>query len=313
MKAKTIKKVIRAKVDDWLASIEDEAVRDLAAKNTIVTGGCIASMLLQEKVNDFDIYLRSHEAALAVAKYYVSRFTIKNRRGIDCSIGVDHTAERIKIVVKSAGIASEEGSDKPYRYFEAAPEGEGGNYVGEVMSDPGEIEETYEETEAAALETEDDDRPKYRPVFLSTNAITLSGRVQIVLRFFGEPDEIHKNYDFIHCTNYWASWTNDLTLHQAALESLLARELRYVGSKYPVCSVFRLRKFINRGWTINAGQILKMLLQVSALDLTNHAVLEDQLTGVDAAYFVELVAKLKDKDPGKVNSAYLVEIIDRMF
>jgi hypothetical protein len=37
------------------------------------------------------------------------------------------------------------------------------------------------------------------------------------------------------------------------------------------------------------------------------------LTGVDAAYFVELVAKLKDKDPDKVNSAYLVEIIDRMF
>lgn len=314
MKTKTIKKVIRAKVDDWLASIEDEAVREIAAKNTIVTGGCIASMFLKEKVNDFDIYLRSHEAARAIAEYYVSRFSVKRRNGIPCSIAVESTSERIRIVVKSAGIASEEGAEQPYQYFEGAPEGEGGNYVGEVMGSPGEIEEAYEETEAAALESDDDDgKPKYRPVFLSTNAITLSGRIQIVLRFFGEPDEIHKNYDFIHCTNYWASWTNELTLHQAALESLLARELRYVGSKYPVCSVFRLRKFINRGWTINAGQVLKMLLQVSALDLTDHAVLEDQLTGVDAAYFVELVAKLKDKDPDKVNSAYLVEIIDRLF
>jgi len=45
MKAKTIKKVLRAKIDQWLETIEDEAVRGLAAKNTIVTGGAIVSML----------------------------------------------------------------------------------------------------------------------------------------------------------------------------------------------------------------------------------------------------------------------------
>jgi hypothetical protein len=148
---------------------------------------------------------------------------------------------------------------------------------------------------------------------MSTNAITLSDKIQIVLRFYGEPDEIHKNYDFVHCTNYWSSWDHKLTLHPAALEALLSRELRYVGSKYPICSVFRLRKFIHRGWQINAGQILKMCLQISQLDLGDVRVLEDQLTGVDVAYFVELVEKLKEKDPEKVNSAYLVEILDRMF
>src|SRR3546814_1364029 len=74
--------------------------------------------------------------------------------------------------------------------------------VGEVMSDPGDIEEAYQETEAAALETSD---PTYRPVFMSTNAITLSDKIQIVLRFYGEADAIHENYDFVHCTNYWTS------------------------------------------------------------------------------------------------------------
>ncbi len=64
---------------------------------------------------------------------------------------------------------------------------------------------------------------------------------------------------------------------------------------------------------MNAGQILKMMMQVSELDLTDHAVLQDQLTGVDAAYFVQLVSKIREKDPTKVDSAYLVEIIDRMF
>lgn len=287
MKGKTIKAVIAKKMEDWFKSIEDESIRLLARKNVFVTGGCIASMLLREKVNDFDVYFRTKEAALAIANYYVPRFTIKKRNGIECGISVVEDGERIKIVVKS-----------------------GGEYVSEVMQDPGAIQDASEDLKEASNDVSDGG---YRPVFMSTNAITLSGKVQIVLRFYGEPEEVHKNYDFVHCTNYWTSWDRDLVLHKDALESLLARELRYVGSKYPICSVFRLRKFIGRGWTVNAGQILKMAFQISELDLHDMKVLEDQLTGVDVAYFVELIDKLKEKDPAKVNAAYLVEILDRMF
>lgn len=313
MKAKTIRKLLRQAVDGWLDTIEDGAVKALAEKNTIVTGGCIASMLLGERVNDFDLYFKNKETTAAVAKYYVQRFERKNQHGIAVPIMVDDEGDRVRIVVKSAGVASADGAEKPYEYFEGRADGEAGEYLGEVMSDPGEIQDAYEETEASALDAADDGKPKHRPVFMSTNAITLSHRIQIVVRFYGEPDEIHKNYDFVHCTNYWTSWDGALTLRQPALEALLARELRYVGSLYPVCSVIRLRKFIKRGWTVNAGQILKMMMQVSALDLTDLKVLEDQLTGVDAAYFVELIGKLKAKNPEKVETAYLVEIIERMF
>jgi hypothetical protein len=314
MKAKTIKKVIGKKIDEWLETIEDESVRDLAKRNTIVTGGCIASMLLKERVNDFDLYFKTRETAQAVAQYYIDRFTIKKREGIDCKIFLDTTnPNRVKIVVKSAGIASEEGTDKPYQYFESRAEGEAGEYVSEIIQDPGDIEDVYEDTETKALETEDDGKPKYRPVFLSTNAITLSHRIQLIFRFFGTPNQIHEFYDYVHCTNHWTSWDKELVLKQPALECLLARELIYVGSKYPICSIFRLRKFIKRGWTINAGQILKICMQISDLDLTKVEVLQDQLTGVDCAYFMEVIGKLKENDPEKVNSAYLIEIIDRMF
>lgn len=312
MKAKTIKAIIRKKVNDWLESIEDESVRALAAQNAIVTGGCIASMLLKESVNDFDLYFRDRDTTVAIANYYVQRFQPRDRNGIVPDIAVHASNDRVKIVIQSAGIASEDGTAKPYEYFEARPEGEGSAYVGEIMDNAGDAQETHDATEAAALNT-DDGKPAYRPVFMSTNAITLSHRVQLVLRFFGEPAEIHKNYDFVHCTNYWSSWDDELVLHAAALESLLARELVYVGSKYPVCSIIRLRKFIRRGWTINAGQILKAVMQISELDLKDINVLQDQLTGVDCAYFCEVIAKLKANDPEKVNAAYLIEIIDRMF
>lgn len=318
MKKKTINAILARKHKEWVRSIEDESVRALVERNTIITGGCIASMLLGEPVNDFDMYFRDKKTAKAVAEYYVEKFKNRKQKGIGCNIWVEDFSdwrgdERIKIVVKSAGIANAEGTDEPYQYFEAY-DGEGASdYVAEVMQDPGAIEDKYEQAEASALEAKNSDGKNYAPVFVSTNAITLSGKVQLIFRFYGEPEEIHKNYDFVHCTNYWTSWNRVCVLHKDALESLLSKELRYIGSRYPVCSAFRIRKFITRGWTINAGQIVKMAFQISELDLKKHDVLEDQLTGVDVAYFAEVVEKVKANDPEKVNAAYLCEIIDRMF
>lgn len=307
MKAKTINSVIRKKVNDWLASIDDDEVREVAKTNTIVTGGCIASMLLGETVNDFDIYFRTHAAAAVIAEYYVERFkqnppTKHKNSVLHVEVGVVVTDERVKIMVQSAGIAGEQGADD-YQYFEGLDDAQGyqtGEYVEKVMGED-------------STEEEQDEKPPHRPVFLSANAITLSNKVQLVFRFFGEPDEIHKNYDFVHCTNYWTSWDNKLTLRPEALEALLARELIYVGSKYPLCSIIRTRKFIRRGWNITAGQYLKMAMQLNQLDLTNIATLEDQLIGVDTAYFNEILSKLKEKDATKVDQSYLMTIIDRMF
>ena len=304
MKAKTIKSVIKKKVNDWLDSIDDETVRDIAEANTIVTGGCIVSMLLREQVNDFDIYFRTRESVVAIANYYVGKF-LENPpsrfKDSDEKVKINVESDengRVKIVIKSAGIAGETGSSG-YRYFEADP-------------DPDAVEATeYVDAAIDVLEDLEEDKPKYRPVFLTSNAITLSDKVQLIIRFYGEPDDIHSNYDFVHCTNYW--YDGKLVLRKDALEALLARELRYVGSKYPLCSIIRTRKFFRRDWSINAGQYLKMAMQLNDLDLSNLDTLEDQLIGVDVMYFMEVIAKLRARDSKKVDSAYLLEIIDRIF
>lgn len=328
MKAKTIKSVLRRKVDHWCQNIEDESVRKLVAENTIVTGGAIVSMLLNEPVNDYDVYLRTPEAVYAVANYYLEKFKQNPPVSFkDESMGCvpifladgyrnpvtsfsqwnrqDELSSQLKIYIKSAGMACEEGADD-YEYFEASPD----------PSNAGEFVENAASVAEAAKES-DPEKGLYRPVFLTANAITLSDRVQVVLRFYGEAEEIHKNYDFVHCTNYWQSWDGHLQLHGPALECILNRELRYVGSKYPVCSIFRLRKFIERGWRVNAGQILKACLQISELDLRNPQVLEDQLTGVDAAYFTEVIRlcqkRLEETGAERIDYAYLIELIDRIF
>jgi hypothetical protein len=339
MKAKTIKSILAKKTEAWLESITDDNVRKLVGDGVIVTGGAITSMLLGEEVKDIDVYLSSKEAVLAVAKYYVEQFnslhpdhtnklggrakafvldgadvaewkagnkTIDEiapgyeNQGTRVSHMITNTApDRVKIIVRSDGIAAE---DK------------------EVLNEPAEdIVAKADELSDSALDEKEEDKskPKFRPVFLSSNAITLSGRIQIVVRFYGSPEEIHKNYDFVHCTNYWTRKSGELVLNPKALECILNKELIYQGSKYPLCSVIRTRKFIARGWQINAGQYLKMLFQVSELDLTDIAVLEDQLVGVDSAYFMQLIDALREHQEKHsdfvVSSGYIATIIDRLF
>jgi hypothetical protein len=320
-KAKSIKAILSKKIGAWIDTIEDTDLQEKLKKSVIVTGGAIVSMLQGEEVNDFDIYIRNHDVTVQLAEYYVGRFKSRKQKGIEVQLSVTDVDGRVKINAKSAGVAGIEGTEKPYQYFEGRADEEGEEYVRSLMDNPEvvitqvnptEIEDEYVETEQKTLKTEKKNKA-YRPVFLTSNAITLSDKIQIVLRFYGEPDEIHDNYDFVHCTSYWTNWDNKLVLRPEALEAILSKELKYVGSKYPICSIVRLRKFIKRGWQINAGQIVKMAMQISELDLTRVDVLEDQLTGVDTAYFVQLIERLKEKDPEKVNTAYLIEIIDRLF
>lgn len=361
MKTKTIQKILAGKFGAWSRSIIDEPTRKLVEENSIITGGSIVSMLLNEEISDFDVYFRTPEAAFAVAKYYVGKllenpppaFKSEPNRKIAISAVLEPAIAdgreeqrvngivkgpqpaRVRIVVKSAGIAGAT-EQKDYQYFEGlAPTDEAAaseSYVdaalgtvpaeGEI-TDPtepstyeGNIEALDNEPAPKLDEAKDkkEKRGKYRVLFVTSNAITLSDKIQLVLRFQGEPDEIHTNYDFVHCTSHWTSWDEKLTLRPEALECMLTKELRYVGSKYPICSLIRTRKFITRGWTINAGQFVKMAYQVSKLDMNDPMVLEDQLVGVDSAYFSKLIQQLKEQpDPTRVDGTYLITIIDKIF
>jgi hypothetical protein len=311
MNRKTINKIISKKHEDFLKSITDENVRKLVDKNSIITGGSIVSLLLNETVKDFDYYFVDKETCKAVAEYYVNKFIElhpdwEKNNTKTCKPEVREEDDRIKIFVKSAGIAGE-GSENGYEYFESLPDQQAQEYVEKIISEA-------DDTDSKPL---DDVKEKYRPVYMSENAITLSDKVQLVIRFYGEAEEIHKNYDFVHCTNYWTSKDRKLTLLPNALEAILTKQLYYQGSLYPVCSVIRTRKFIKQGWHINAGQFLKMCFQISELDLKDINILQEQLTGVDAAYFFQVIEYCKKKQEEdkdfKITAPYLVSIIDKIF
>jgi hypothetical protein len=304
MNKKTIKKTIENKLNDWLTTITDENLRQKVKDNLLVSGGSITSMFLNEKVNDYDIYLMDMGVLLNLCEYYTKPLNINvldGRRRLEYletefpDIDIEtNTSQHLNL---NEDYASE-------------------RYVKLKTLKKNQIKIDTKSQGYKVVNEKTEENLKYQPIFFSPNAISLSDDIQIVCRFNGTPQEIHKTFDFIHATNYF-TFEEGLVTNIEALESLLGKQLRYQGSLYPLTSIIRTKKFIKRGWNIGAGEYLKIMFQISGMDLTNPEVLEEQLIGVDVAYFGTLIKILRnDINENKgmaVTYEYLSNLIDKVF
>jgi hypothetical protein len=286
MQRKTIIKTIKKELELWLDSITDPVLRDDVRKSLLVSGGCIASLYLQEKVNDYDIYIQDIEVAKRLAEYYVGNDT--------------------RMIVLS-------GSDKEELVKSVEGKDDSAYVIAVKNLKEDQVKIFFAEKNGGyAPEYDEDTAPKYRPVFYSPNAISLSDDIQIVLRFTGDAAAIHKNFDFVHATSYF-TYDEGLVTTVEVLESILSKTLKYRGSLYPVTSIIRIKKFIKRGWNISAGEMLKIMFQISELNLRDPYVLEEQLIGVDIAYFSKLIEILSSTKKETIDSHALNTIIDKVF
>lgn len=287
MNNKNIKRHLRDKITNWTSTIEDENIKNIIKANTIVSGGAIVSLLNGEEPHDYDIYFKTKESIVTVAKYYANLFNLSQAYS---TVEIRYEKpDRVECFIKSEGIAGTK----------------------EELT-----EEEVEDIENT-VPTKKAKKPSYSPMFFSTNAISLSDKIQLVIRFFGSVEDIHLNFDYVHCTCSYDYDTDKLILPSKALEAIINKELIYTGSKYPLCSIIRTRKFIKRGWHINAGQYVKMALQLNDLNLKDKDVLREQLVGVDSFFFESLISYIDEgleNDPNlTIDSTYLIEAINIVF
>ena len=314
MKARQIEKVIREKIAA-LAS-DHPVIQDDLLKHSIVTGGCIASMFLKEKVNDFDLYFSNIGALARVINYFGkltdAQFLVAYEAGtkiptdglLRCLCGTGHWENEYNDDETTVTLPTSNDTTWFALYSDVTALQDSKNiaYIALYYKSCGYW------TAGAHKKKDDEDKKTHVIKFASANAVTLSDKVQLVFRFYGPPEEIHKNYDFVHATNYW-TLEGGLVTHAEALEAILARELIYKGSRFPLASIFRTRKFIHRGWTMHIGHYVKMAMQLNEFDLRDIHTLREQLTGVDAAYLNLLITKA-EKHNEPITSSWVCELVD---
>lgn len=295
MQVKTIEKNIVKKLEEWINTINDEDLKKKLKKNILVSGGSITSMFLGEDVNDYDVYIKDKNTLIDLVKYYTRQFS---------EITILNGDDRDRLL-----------EDLEDKYHGADSEDIKNIYAISVRNlKPDQVKLFFESKSGGIVVNEDkkEEDNAYLPKFFSPNAISLFNKVQIVIRFHGDDKQIHSTFDFIHATNYF-TFEDGLVTNKEALESILTKQLKYQGSLYPLTTIIRVRKFIKRGWNINAGELLKTMFQISQLDLTNPDVLEEQLIGVDVAYFSKLIEILRGVPKESLTSTYLNTLIDKVF
>lgn len=104
MKAKQIEKLLKGVVDNFLSSIEEEDIKHTLKHRTFITGGAIPSMLMDEWVNDYDIYFYSQTDADKVRGYFERRLEYKGKFHVNLlTENAINLSDKIQLITKFVG------------------------------------------------------------------------------------------------------------------------------------------------------------------------------------------------------------------
>lgn len=101
---------------------------------------------------------------------------------------------------------------------------------------------------------------KYHVKLITDNAINLSDKIQLIIKFTGSPSEVTDKFDWQHIKSYYDCNTEKLHLTSDVYQLVVEKDLIYTGSDYPLSSLMRLKKYIKKGWNVSNTTILHIAL-----------------------------------------------------
>jgi hypothetical protein len=112
---------------------------------------------------------------------------------------------------------------------------------------------------------------------------------QVIKAFHGSPEEIFSTFDFTITTGAYEFKTRKFVFGEHFLEDIAARRLVYLGgSRYPICAMYRTKKFQKRGYELPGSTIMHIAVSIMQLEVETYKELKDQLMGIDTLYLQRL-------------------------
>lgn len=144
-------------------------------------------------------------------------------------------------------------------------------------------------------------------------AVTLvrgESRVQVIIyNFFQTPQEIFNDFDFSVNMAAYDNLQDNIIVSDNFLTSLASKEIEFnKGTKYPIASLNRTKKYIERGYNIPTKSLLQIGMSVSKLNINSWEELESQLGGI----YGELQLDQKTREE-PFNLDYAIDNIDKLF
>lgn len=125
--------------------------------------------------------------------------------------------------------------------------------------------------------------------------------------------DIIKEFDFTVCMGAYDFMEGCFSFHYQFLEHIARRILMFnPESKYPICALGRVKKYVKKGYHISGAEIVKMSLCVANLEMNNYTDLKEQLLGIDTFLFKDLTDDLIEKHgkDAKIDYGMVMEMIE---
>lgn len=150
----------------------------------------------------------------------------------------------------------------------------------------------------------------------TANAITYKYNnqiYQVIKAFVGHPVDIMNQFDFTICMGSYGIHSGYFILHDTFLLHLADKSLIFnTAAQYPVCSLYRVHKYLKRGYQLPPAQLLKIILKINTLNLLNPSVLKEQLEGVDTLLLKPLTDQyLQDNTQDQININDFLDFVEK--
>ena len=159
------------------------------------------------------------------------------------------------------------------------------------------------------------------PCLTSVNACTFKRKskksnrvytVQLITRFAGTPQNIFDWFDFTVTHAAYRFDENEFVFGNRYFADLARRELVYSGaSKYPICAMYRTKKYQERGFNLSGATIMHIALCIVQLKIETYSQLKEQLMGIDTM-FLQGLLDAKDPDAPVEYGEFLEEAFKRL-
>lgn len=125
-------------------------------------------------------------------------------------------------------------------------------------------------------------------VFTTENAVTFKSKeltIQIICgeNLFGNsPMDLIDKFDFSVCMGAYDFNTDLFTVDKNFFTSIANHKLIFnVKVDYPICSMIRLLKYQEKGYSIEGTELMKLILCINKVNINNYKELRRQLLGID--------------------------------
>lgn len=124
------------------------------------------------------------------------------------------------------------------------------------------------------------------------------------------PETLHKKLDFMHRRLTYDYATDRLVLDPHALVCAMNKTLRYISQPYPIASLLSVKKYLERGWTIDLKSLLTLSYDLSQVDWSDGEQLVKQLTCVKDQRLIDCIELNVKQGTAKTGHDFLMAIMD---